>query len=204
MKTKYSLFLKNVFLSSVAALIPSKSHAIAYDLGKLETDNDATSISSTKITDLTPKLRIKFNNDNTYLAMGHRSHSSHSSHASHSSHSSHYSSSPTGGSGGSSGTGGSGTPTNSNDNSGNTNNQQTVHEWKLGDRILKKGMKGADVKELIKILIQKGYFVKLVADIFDETEFTLKVEESVKKFQKANSLGADGIVGATTVLYLKK
>jgi murein L,D-transpeptidase YcbB/YkuD len=65
-------------------------------------------------------------------------------------------------------------------------------------------MKGTDVKELIDILIKKGYFEKNDSDTAEYNEFTLKVEDSVKKFQTANSLDADGIVGSTTVLYLKK
>jgi len=197
MKTNYAQFLKNIFISSVAGLLPSKSNAITYDLSKLDSNNDVSNISSKKKADLTPKLRIKFNDDNTYLAMAHGSHSSHSSHASHASHSSHYSSSPSSGSGTSSGD--NYTPTKS-----NNNKQTAVYEWKLGDRILKKGMKGTDVKELINLLTQKGFFEKKDSVISDNTDFTVKVEESVKKFQKTNSLNDDGIVGSTTVLYLKK
>jgi murein L,D-transpeptidase YcbB/YkuD len=204
MKTKYTQFLKNVFLSSITALIPSKSNATSYNLSKLESNIDVTNISSKKKADITPKLRIKFMDDNIYLVMAHASHSSHVSHASHSAHSSHYSSSPSGGSGTSSDY--NYTPSKSNNNSGytNTDNKKTVYEWNLGDRLLKKGMKGTDVKELIDILIQKGYFKKNDSENSDYNEFTLEVENSVKNFQKVNSIKADGIVGSTTVFYLKK
>jgi hypothetical protein len=58
MKTKYSQFLKNLFFSSVAALIPSKSDAITYNLSKLSIDNDVKEISHKKNIDLTPKLLL--------------------------------------------------------------------------------------------------------------------------------------------------
>ena len=201
MKTKYSLFLKNVFLASAAALMPSKSEAKIYDLSKLELDNGHSNVSTQNDNILTPKLLIKFNNDNSYITMGHRSHSSHSSHASHASHSSHYSSYYTGGTVETSGSEPSSTIKTSNTN---TTPTESILTKNLGDRILKKGMKGTDVNELINLLTKKGYFEKNDNAILNYNEFTFKVEESVKKFQKANSLNPDGIVGSTTVLYLKK
>ncbi len=204
MKTKYSQFLKSVFFSSVAALIPSKSDAITYNLSKLSNENDVKEISHKKIIDLTPKLLIKLNNDNTYLTMQHRSHRSHRS---HSSHSSHYSSSTYRGSTTTTTTNETNysTPTNSQRNKVNTytNSQESVTEYKLGDRLLKKGMNGSDVKELIDLLVNKGFFLKIESDTTGYKEFTLEVEKSVENFQKANSLTPDGVVGSKTVMYLK-
>lgn len=59
--------------------------------------------------------------------------------------------------------------------------------------ILKKGSKGASVKELQRLLhlLDDGIFGKLT-------------EEAVKEFQKANGLVADGIVGSKTWEALKK
>lgn len=62
-------------------------------------------------------------------------------------------------------------------------------------RLLKKGCKGSDVKELQKTLNSKGYSVgKYGADGI----FGNNTKNAVKKFQKANKLTADGIVGKNT------
>lgn len=62
-------------------------------------------------------------------------------------------------------------------------------------RTLKKGFKGSDVKKLQKALNSKGYSVgKYGAD----GSFGNDTKSAVKKFQKANKLTADGIVGKNT------
>lgn len=228
MKIKYAQFLKDIFLSSVTALISSKSDSLPYDLNKLEPQNSGTDFSTNKNIDLSPKLIIKFNDDNSYLAMSHASHSSHSSHASHvshsshysgsSSHSSHYSSLPSHSSHYSSySSDGNVKPSSSGTNSyyntpnsytkhssTNVYNQQTIYNWRLGERILKKGMKGTDVKDLLNILTLKGYLERKDNNILENDEFTFDVEKAVRKFQKANYLAIDGIVGSTTLLFLNK
>jgi len=65
--------------------------------------------------------------------------------------------------------------------------------------LLKKGMKGADVKKLQQILTNKGYSTKGTDGIFGSN-----TEAAVKKFQKANKLKADGIVGSATKKALLK
>lgn len=60
-------------------------------------------------------------------------------------------------------------------------------------RLLKKGCKGNDVAELQKELNARGYNCGKVDKIFGP-----QVEKSVKKFQKANKLTADGKVGKNT------
>lgn len=62
-------------------------------------------------------------------------------------------------------------------------------------RLLKKGCKGNDVKELQKELIRRGYSCgKSGAD----GVFGADTKTAVKKFQKANKIFADGIVGKNT------
>lgn len=59
--------------------------------------------------------------------------------------------------------------------------------------VIKKGSKGANVKELQRLL-----------HLLDDGVFGKLTEEAVKEFQKANGLVADGIVGAKTWEALKK
>ncbi|RSD28391.1 L,D-transpeptidase family protein [Mesobacillus subterraneus] len=59
--------------------------------------------------------------------------------------------------------------------------------------VLKKGMKGAQVKELQKVLTNKGYSTKGIDGVFGPA-----TEAAVKKFQKDKKLTADGVVGPAT------
>ena len=62
----------------------------------------------------------------------------------------------------------------------------------LGDRILKKGMKGSDVKTLQEKLMELGYRLpKYGAD----GEYGGETVEAVKAFQKASGLSVDGQFG---------
>jgi len=61
------------------------------------------------------------------------------------------------------------------------------------ERLLKKGDKGEDVGKLQERLNQLGYNCGKIDKIFGKN-----VEKSVKKFQKANKLTQDGIVGKDT------
>ena len=63
--------------------------------------------------------------------------------------------------------------------------------YKLGDRTLKKGCEGADVKELQKDLMQLGYKLpKYGAD----GDFGSETERAVKAFQKDKGLTVNGIM----------
>ena len=73
--------------------------------------------------------------------------------------------------------------------------------YALGDRMLRKGMTGPDVNQLMMILIKHGYLKP--DDINTEQLFTEAVENAVKAFQEAKDLTADGRVGALTAIYLK-
>ena len=72
-------------------------------------------------------------------------------------------------------------------------------EIKLGDRTLKKGINGKDVKELQSILINLGYNVGIVDGKFGEKTFA-----AVQAFQQDNELIVDGIVGVKTFEAIKK
>ncbi|CAH0344030.1 L,D-transpeptidase family protein [Bacillus sp. CECT 9360] len=59
--------------------------------------------------------------------------------------------------------------------------------------ILKKGSRGAEVKELQQALTKRGYSTKGIDGVFGQN-----TDIAVRKFQKANKLKADGIVGPAT------
>lgn len=67
-----------------------------------------------------------------------------------------------------------------------------VREYALGERLLKHGAEGADVKQLQQYLIQLGYDLgKWGAD----GEFGDATELAVKRFQRDHKLGVDGQYG---------
>jgi hypothetical protein len=59
--------------------------------------------------------------------------------------------------------------------------------------VLKKGMKGPEVKKLQQVLTKKGYSTNGTDGIFGPA-----TEEALKNFQKANKLKVDGEVGPST------
>ena len=160
--------------------------------------------------------------------LSHRSHRSHSSHRSHYSGSSSSGSSSSrssssyssGASGGSSGysTGSSSRSTQSSA-SGLYQSQPTPvtpsqqpefllaepKVFKLGDRIIRLGMKGMDVTEVINILIKKEYLLLATGrKIFTgELEYTTVVANAIKRFQSDFAIEATGVVDAQTVMLLK-
>ena len=72
---------------------------------------------------------------------------------------------------------------------------EAVSDKKKSHPTLKRGSKGASVKELQQLLIKKGYKLpKYGAD----GDFGNETLEAVKKFQKDKGLTVDGIVGAQT------
>lgn len=204
MKSKFKDILKGAFLTSMAALTSVDSYADSDNSfhSKTVTKLDAEITKADKRNLLQKKLLLKFNNDNsTYTLASHRSHRSHSSHRSHYSH---YSSS-------SSSSSESSSPSNSVKNTNEYNrtsiNSDSSKVYKLGDRLLKKGMIGADVTELLNILITKKYITPKVDAPKVATgnhEFTQLIEDAVKDFQKDFKLKADGIVGPSTIYYLMK
>lgn len=68
-------------------------------------------------------------------------------------------------------------------------------DYALGSRLLKRGMRGSDVKTLQELLMQLGYKLpKYGAD----GDYGQETEQAVVAFQKAHRLAADGIYGAQT------
>lgn len=79
--------------------------------------------------------------------------------------------------------------------------EKTEREYKLGERLIKKGVRGADVAELQKVLIQLGYDLgKYGAD----GECGSKTVEAIKAFQKDNGLSVDGEYGAKSHAKMQK
>jgi peptidoglycan hydrolase-like protein with peptidoglycan-binding domain len=69
----------------------------------------------------------------------------------------------------------------------------------FGSRILRRGMRGEDVKILQSKLESLGYLVGPIDGIFGS-----KTERAVRQFQKANSIKVDGIVGPQTYKMLER
>lgn len=208
MKPRIHDFIKGIFLTSIATLSGTDGHATESII--ISDTNADTQISQDKSKpELSKKLLLKINNDNSYLLAGHRSHRSHSSHRSHySSQTGSSTGSSSRSSSGSSGYSGSSSSGNSSSTlRKDTSSQIAKKVYILGDRILKKGMKGHDVTELRNILVKKNY-IKLKEGeekvLVGETLFDEDIEKAVKQFQKDHQLSADGVVGTSTVYYLKK
>lgn len=190
MKSKFEKLLKNIFLTSVTSIIATHTtKAAAYNLPDLDANTNNSEISEKN--DFSQKFILKFTGDNSYLIAGHRSHRSHSSHRSHTSHRSSSSV---------------GSYTGSSSSSTTYYNVTTTStNYSLGDRLIKPGMKGKDVKELTTLLIEKGYFDEkdLVKDASELVIYSGKLIEAVKKFQRTTHQNADGIVGKNTISSLK-
>lgn len=212
MKNKLSSLLRKIFLGSLAGIASSNTSIAKNKSVELFTNTDENKISSLfeKKLDLTPKLLLKKNSSNEWLAMAHRSHRSHSSHRSHYSGSSGGSYTPppsnSGGSGSSGGSGNSGNPKLS---SGSKTNSfvggTSTTDLRLGSRTLKNGMSGTDVTELVNILLRKQY-LKLDGggtQVTGSFDYDITIEGAIKKFQSDNGLPSDGVCGSTTIYYLK-
>jgi uncharacterized protein YraI len=74
----------------------------------------------------------------------------------------------------------------------------TTTSYALGDRLLKKGMKGEDVKELQEALNKLGYSCGQV-----DGDFGSNTQKAVKSFQSAKGLIADGEYGAQSHAVMK-
>jgi hypothetical protein len=199
-----------VLSASLSALASSEAKAMPLTSNFINIDKNL-SYNSVQKRVLKPKLILKLNIENpekSYASM-HTSHSSHASHASyspppgHASHSSHMSSSP------------SYAPSNpapaytpqipvyTPNEPSNTSKENLILDenvldvYSLGSRVLYKGCKGTDVKELQIILIKLGYQVS------PSGSFDKNTESAVKKFQYINQLKVDGKVGSTTLIILQ-
>lgn len=74
-------------------------------------------------------------------------------------------------------------------------------EYALGDRVLRKGMSGADVRQLQQELLHLNYQLpKYGAD----ADYGSETERAVKQFQADHGLDADGIFGAQSLKALNE
>ena len=69
-------------------------------------------------------------------------------------------------------------------------------------RALKKGMRGQDVIELKKLLIDKGYHEGITLDTKTSQNFGSATRKLVKQFQADNGLTVDGVAGSQTITAL--
>lgn len=121
--------------------------------------------------------------------------SSHRSHRSHSSHRSHYSSS----------SGTSRPPARPRQDTSRAPGKAAPLASlapTLGSRVLAKGMKGADVMELMRLLVAHSYLDR--EEISTDSTFNDKVESAVKMFQIARGVEPDGKVGPALTILLKR
>ena len=152
-------------------------------------------------------LQIRSDGSTRYIAdhRSHRSHSSHrsssygGSHSSHVSHSSHRSSS-----GGTSHY--SSASSSSRSRSGGTGTVSGLYSapkkdyktFSLGDRTLTAGLFGADVDELVTLLVQKNYYTnKWVQKKNGYSLYDAKMASAVKRFQKDAGISQTGTITAS-------
>ena len=81
-----------------------------------------------------------------------------------------------------------------------TEDVKPVVETSLGQRILRNGCVGEDVKELQTALIQLGYSC---GSWGADGDFGDNTEQAVRQFQRANNCDVDGEVGQQTLAALK-
>ena len=207
MGRKLNSILKSIFITSLATLNVVKSEAKSETLVS-DTDNGNTEQIKEKLNNnLSKKLLLKMKNDNSYILASHRSHRSHSSHRSHYSSRSSGTTTPTKSRSTSRPSSSQYIRSTSTTTNSNVTTVKTLKIYKLGDRILKQGMKGKDVTELRNILVAKKYIILKPQEVviaIDELTFNEVIKNAILKFQKKNELPEDGIVGVLTVHYLKK
>ena len=80
----------------------------------------------------------------------------------------------------------------------NTTKEDTIH---MELRMLKRGMTGNDVHAAMVLMKDKGYYPY---DATGDHTFGPKMEQGLVKMQKANGLGADGILGSASWNFLLK
>lgn len=80
----------------------------------------------------------------------------------------------------------------------NTTKEDTIH---MELRMLKRGMTGNDVHAAMVLMKDKGYYPY---DVTGDHTFGPKMEAGLVKMQKANGLGADGILGNASWKFLLK
>ena len=205
MKSKAKAIINRLLIAATVSLVnnnDAKANTIFDvddpDMGSLSRIKALKNIIKTQIFKLNKLGKVKFVN-------AHTSHGSHSSHSSHSSHASHYSSTiGNNGNGSSSSQNYSSRDTYSIGTTGDSDKKsqfaptptsKELSMFKIGDRIMQKGVYGNDVKELSDYLI--------LINLLKKDQITLKnnfvifnenIEIAVKKFQLELGLQDNGII----------
>jgi hypothetical protein len=214
MSKQLTSILRRVFLGALATLTASNSTVaveVPPDTAYSPDQLDSSESQLRSQPNLQKKLILRQVGSGQWDTFSHRSHRSHQSHRSHYSSTSGSSSGSSSSGSGSSGSGSSGSNQSRSTESGVTpqplfSSPKALATVKLGSRVLRKGMRGTDVTELINLLLKKGYLY-----LEDDTKslsgvqlFDVEVENAVKQFQTDSSLKADGIVGPPVIYRLKK
>ncbi len=75
-------------------------------------------------------------------------------------------------------------------------------DYNLGDRLLRKGMRGSDVTQLRNILIDKAFLEEPFCN--GKTDFDVEIERALKKFQDSIGIKATGEVDTQTLYFLEE
>ena len=201
MKKSFKDLIKGIVTSSIAAIAGTHGADAApvVTFNDIDTDSEKEVFGGAK-KDLSYKLMLQINSDDSYALSGHRSHSSHRSHRSHSSHrsgsshyshSSHYSSTTT--------------TSSSSTTSSSTSTYVSPSSYTVGSRVMKKDLYGADIKQLTDWLVKCEYLK--ASQVYKNTSgyvvYNDDVVNAVKAFQKDMGLSVDGSAGSTTIEKLK-
>ena len=201
MKKSFKDLIKGIVTSSIAAIAGTHGADAApvVTFNDIDTDSEKEVFGEDK-KDLSYKLMLQINSDDSYALSGHRSHSSHRSHRSHSSHrsgsshyshSSHYSSTTT--------------TSSSSTTSSSTSTYVSPSSYTVGSRVMKKDLYGADIKQLTDWLVKCEYLK--ASQVYKNTSgyvvYNDDVVNAVKAFQKDMGLSVDGSAGSTTIEKLK-
>lgn len=214
MKKSLSDIIKGVIASSIAAIAGTHGADAAPAFTFKDVDGDATKEANAEVKkDLSYKLLLTMNSDDSYMLSGHRSHSSHSSHRSHSSGSSHYShSSHSSSSHYSSSHYSSSTTTTTKpktstttSSSPSTTTYKSAGTYSLGDRAIKKNVYGSDVKTASDHLVKLGYLTEDQVTK-NSTGYVICNDDfvnAISAFEKDNALTVDGALSILELSTLK-
>lgn len=197
MKKNFRKLFRGIFLTSMTSLANTHGAEAMPKYLIADNDNDDDVVELSKIKNVNSvKLLLKFSGSDDYELAAHRSHSSHRSHrsgsggghyshmshSSHSSSSSHYSSATS-----------------------SSSSSRSSRTYSLGERTIRHGVSGLDVKELSDLLLKHDYIT--TSDLDKDTDGHIRcnttMTKAIKSFQQDAKLTADGIAGNTTIQKLK-
>lgn len=224
MKSKFKKLLGLMLIASTAKAAGNQNVDSTQTSPLSLLDNNGNKTMIKEKPNLLQKYIVKFGSDNSYLIAGHTSHRSHSSHRSSSG--SYYTPSRTYNSSSSSSStstsSSSGTKKSSKKSTNSSSSNSTKNSFKsstsssntsatnssiynLGDRTIKSGNSGTDVKVLAALLVKYGYMSE--SDIETDTQgYTIcntAMITGIKRFQKDAGLKVNGQANTSTISALK-